>query len=32
MEGDYVLTAVAVDRAGRRSAPAAARFRIGPAG
>jgi hypothetical protein len=27
--GAYVLTAVAVDRAGRRSAPASVRFRIG---
>ena len=28
-EGAYVLEAVAVDRAGRRSAPTAVRFRIG---
>jgi hypothetical protein len=28
--GGYVLEAVAVDRAGRTSAPTAVRFRIGP--
>jgi hypothetical protein len=31
-QGSYILTAVAIDRAGRISAPAAARFRIGRAG
>ena len=30
-KGVYILTAVAIDRAGRTSAPAAARFRIGRA-